>query len=146
MRVAKYAALIIAIFTTASAWAQSMPREAFKAKTVWVENKTGKPAIENGADSELSKWGRLTLADGADSADIRLVLTKAGSSTVDTQKMNSAGTGFDSGTSTTLGLGVDMHAYLKGQEMYFYQTNSASGGEKGGRNVIDNFRKQFSKE
>jgi hypothetical protein len=38
-----------------------------------------------------------------------------------------------------------MHAYLKGQGLYFYQTNSASGGEKGGRNVIDNFRKLFPK-
>jgi len=59
--------------------AQSMPREAFKAKTIFVVNKTGKPTVENGADSELTKWGRFTMADDADSADIRLVLTKAGS-------------------------------------------------------------------
>jgi len=142
----KFALLLVAALTTASLVAQSMPREAFKAKTIWIVNKIGKPAVENGADSELSKWGRLTLADDADSADIRLVLTKAGSSTVDTTKPNSAGTGFDTGVSTSLTLGVDMHAYLKGQEMYFYQTNSASGGEKGGRNVVDNFRKQFPKE
>jgi hypothetical protein len=146
MRTAKFAAMAILILTTAVSWAQSMPREAFKAKTFWIVNKTGKPAVENGADSELSKWGRLTMADDADSADIRIVITKAGSTTTDTTKPNSTGTGFDSGVSTSLTLGVDMHVYIKGQEMYFYQTNSASGGEKGGRNLIDNFRKQFPKE
>jgi hypothetical protein len=142
----RFALLLAAALATAPVVAQSMPREAFKAKTVWIVNKTGKPAVENGADSELNKWGRLTLADDADSADIRLVITKAGSSTVDTTKPNATGTGFDSGSSTTLGFGVDMHAYVKGQELYFYNTTTASSGEKGGRNVIDNFRKQFPKE
>jgi hypothetical protein len=146
MRTMKFATMALTILVSVAAGAQSMPREAFKAKTFWIVNKTGKPAVENGADSELSKWGRLTMADDADSADIRIVITKAGSTTTDTTKPNSTGTGFDSGVSTSLTLGVDMHAYIKGQEMYFYQTNSASGGEKGGRNLIDNFRKQFPKE
>lgn len=140
------AGMTVAFLMSVGAVAQSVPREAFKAKTVWIENNTGKPAVENGADSELNRWGRLTLADDADAADIRLVLTRAGSTETDTTKPNSTGTGFDSGVSTSLGFGVDMHAYLKGQALYFYQTNSASGGEKGGRNVIDNFRKQFPRE
>lgn len=125
--------------------AQSLPREAFKAKTIYVVNNTGKPAVENGADSELSKWGRFTMADDPDSADIKLVLSKPGSTTTSTQTLNSAGTGWDSGTSTSLTFGVDLHAYVKGQQLYFYATNSSSGGEKGGRNVIENFRKLFPK-
>jgi hypothetical protein len=126
--------------------AQSMPREAFKAKTIFVVNKTGKPTVENGADSELTKWGRFTMADDADSADIRLVLTKAGSTVTSEEKPNAAGTGFDSDTSTNFTLGVDMHAYVKGQGMYFFQTNTASSGEKAGRNLIQDFKKLYPKE
>jgi hypothetical protein len=128
-----------------AALAQSLPREAFKAKTYYIVNRTGKPAVENGADSEMNKWGRLTLADDADSADIKIVLTRAGASTTEKDTPKADGTGFDSTSSTTFTFGIDMHAYLKGQGLYFYQTNSASGGEKGGRNVIDNFRKLFPK-
>jgi hypothetical protein len=134
------------LVAVAAAGAQSMPREAFKAKTIFVENRTGKPTVENGADSELSKWGRFTMADDADSADIKLVLTKAGSSVVSKETPKADGSGFDSSTSTTFTFGVDLHAYVKGQEMYFYQTNSASSGEKAGRNLIDNFRKLYPKE
>jgi hypothetical protein len=128
-----------------TAFAQDIPREAFKAKTVWVENRTGKPAVENGADSALSKWGRFTMADDEDSADIKILLTKAGSSTTEKETPKADGTGFDSSSSTSFTFGIDMHVYLKGHGLYFYQTNSASGGEKGGRNVIENFRKQFPK-
>ena len=139
-------AAMAGVLLAGAAWAQDIPREAFKAKTYYIVNKTGKPAVENGADSEMSKWGRLTMADDADSADIKIVLTKAGSSTTTGEKLNGAGTGFESSTSTSLTFGIDLHAYLKGQGIYFYQTNSASSGEKGGRNVIDNFRKQFPRE
>lgn len=139
-------AVIGSCFLAAAVIAQDVPREAFKAKTIYVVNRTGKPGVENGADSELNRWGRFTMADDADSADIRIVLTKAGSSTVTKETPNSAGTGFDSSSSTSFTLGVDLHAYLKGQQLYFYSTNSASSGEKGGRNVIENFRKQFPRQ
>jgi hypothetical protein len=130
----------------AAAGAQSMPREAFKAKTIYVENRTGKPAVENGADSELNKWGRFTMADDAASADIRLVLTKAGSSVTSTETPKADGSGFDSSTSTTFALGVDMHAYVRGQGLYFFQTNTSSSGEKAGKNLIDDFKKLYPKE
>jgi hypothetical protein len=130
----------------AAAIAQSMPREAFKAKTIFIVNQTGKPTVENGADSELSKWGRFTMADDAATADIKLVLTKAGSTVTSTETPKTDGTGFDSSTSTTFTMGVDMHAYVKGQGLYFFQTNTSSSGEKAGRNLIDNFRKLYPKE
>jgi hypothetical protein len=139
------ATTILALLLAATLHAQSVPREAFKAKTYYIINRTGKPAVENGADSEMNKWGRFTMADDADSADIKIVLTKAGSSTTQAETPKTDGTGFDSSVSTNIVLGIDLHAYLKGQGLYFYQTNSASSGEKGGHNVIDNFRKQFPK-
>jgi hypothetical protein len=136
---------IAGLLMAGSVLAQDLPREAFKAKTYYIINRTGKPAVENGASSEMSKWGRLTLADDADSADIRIVLTKPGSSMTEKETPKTDGTGFDSSVSSNFTFGVDMHAYVKGQGLYFYQTNSASSGEKGGRNVIENFRKLFPK-
>jgi hypothetical protein len=138
---------LAAIFIAGSAaTAQSMPREAFKAKTIFVINQTGKATVENGADSELSKWGRFTMADDAASADIKLVLTKAGSTVTSTETPKADGSGFDSSTSTTFTMGVDMHAYVKGEGLYFFQTNTSSSGEKAGRNLIDNFRKLYPRE
>lgn len=146
MRGLKVMAAVAAMLAGAMAvGAQSMPREAFKAKTIFIVNQTGKAAVENGADSELSKWGRFTMADDADSADIKLVLTKAGSSVVSKETPKADGSGFDSSTSTTFALGVDMHAYVKGQGLYFYQTNTSSSGEKAGHNLIENFRKLYPK-
>lgn len=126
--------------------AQSMPREAFKAKTIFVVNRTGKPAVENGADSELSKWGRFTMADDEDSADIKLVLTKAGSTVTSKEVPKADGSGFDSSTSTSFTFGVDLHAYVKGQGLYFFQSNTGSSGEKAGKNLVDDFKKLYPKE
>ncbi len=59
-------------------FAQGVPPEAFRAKTVFIRNNAGGAQIENAADEELSKWGRFTLADDEASADIVLVFSKNG--------------------------------------------------------------------
>ncbi len=60
------------------AFAQGIPPEAYKAKTVFIRNNAGGAALENAADEELKKWGRFTLADDEASADIILVFSKNG--------------------------------------------------------------------
>src|ERR1700751_4526532 len=76
------AALLIAtclFFGSSSfAFAQGVPPEAYKAKTVFIRNNAGGAPLENAADEELSKWGRFTLADDEASADIILVFSKNG--------------------------------------------------------------------
>jgi hypothetical protein len=47
----------ICLLPAFSALAQSVPPEAYRAKTIFIRNKAGGAALENAADEELSKWG-----------------------------------------------------------------------------------------
>ncbi len=126
--------------------AQDIPRQVFKAKTVWVVNQTGKPATENGADAALSKWGHFQLADDSDTADIKIVIFKTGSQETHSQTQDQKTGQMDQSYGASFTLGLTAHAYLKGEKLYFWTGSSDSSGEKGGRTIVENFKKLFPKD
>lgn len=128
------------------ATAQAIPLQVFKAKTIYVINQTGKPGVENGADSAISKWGRFTMADDADSADIRLVIAKAGTTSTESETPKQTGVGTDKNYSTSFTFGYTAWAYVKGQKLYFWSGGSSSSGTSGGKGVVEDFRKLFPKD
>jgi hypothetical protein len=69
--------LPLAFFAVVAAPAQEpMPKAAFTAKTVAIlhDGKTGE--VSDGAEEQLKRWGRFTVVDDADSADIVLRFDK----------------------------------------------------------------------
>jgi hypothetical protein len=121
----------------------SWPRQVFKAKTFWVENKTGKVPVENGIDEAMTKWGRMTMADDASTADVRFVLTRPGVQNTQTQDNKKDGTCCDTSYSSSFNFDTEMRAYAKGEASYFYSTSSTGSSKKTGQSLVENFKKNF---
>jgi hypothetical protein len=133
----------VAICAAAAQDSLSWPREVFKAKTFWVENKTGKVAVENGLDDAMTKWGRMTMADDAASADIKFLLTRPGVQNTQTQDNKKDGTCCDTSYSSSFSFDTEMRVYAKSQASYFYSTSATGSSKKTGQNLVDNFKKNF---
>lgn len=121
------------------------PRQVFKAKTFWVENKTGKVPVENGIDEAMSKWGRMTMADDASTADVRFVLTRPGVQNTQTQDNKKDGTCCDTSYSSSFNFDTEMRAYAKGEASYFYSTSATGSSKKTGQSLVDSFKRNFGR-
>ena len=140
------AALCISAYAITSVAQDSLswPRQVFKAKTFWVENKTGKVAVENGLDDAMSKWGRLMMADDSATADIKFVLTRPGVQKTTTQDNKKDGTCCDTSYSSSFNFDTEMRVYAKGEGSYFYSTSATGSSKKTGQSLVDNFKKNFA--
>ena len=104
----------ICLLPAFSAFAQGVPPEAYRAKTIFIRNNAGGAALENAADEELSKWGRFTLADDEGSADIILVLWKNGVQNTEKNENKKDGTCCDTSYGASFSPGATARAYFKG--------------------------------
>jgi hypothetical protein len=75
-------ALVAVVATLAQ---EAMPRAAFAAKTIAILNDTKTGEVSDGALEQLKRWGRFTVVDDADSANIVLRFDKK----TDREKHNS---------------------------------------------------------
>lgn len=131
------------------AFAQGIPPEAYKAKTVFIRNNAGGAALENAADEELNKWGRFTLADDEASADIILVFSKNGVQNTEKNENKKDGTCCDTSYGASFSGAATARGYLKGRgpgagSLPFWQDGCGGMTQKAtGKGCIDAFKKQF---
>jgi hypothetical protein len=139
----------ICFFLASPISAQSIPPEAYRAKTVFIRNNAGGAPLENAADEELSKWGRFTLADDEASADIILVFSKNGIQNTQKSENKKDGTCCDTSYGASFSGGATARAYLKGHgpgSLPFWQDGCGGITQKAtGKGCIDAFKKQFPK-
>jgi hypothetical protein len=137
------------LFASAGALAQSVPPEAYRAKTVFIRNNAGGAQLENAADEELSKWGRFALADDEASADIILIFSKNGIQNTEKSDNKKDGTCCDTSYGASFSPGATARAYLKGHgpgpgSLPFWQDGCGGMTQKAtGKGCIDAFKKQF---
>ena len=136
--------LPLAFFAVVTAAAQElMPRPVFVAKTVAILNDTKTGEVSDGALEQLKRWGRFTVVDEADSADIVLRFDKK----VDREKQNKQSTDDKGSTSwsTTMSFSSEVHmrAYLKGSETPFYTTKTDDSKKKAGVTCVTSFEKAW---
>jgi hypothetical protein len=137
------------LFLGSSAFAQGIPPEAYRAKTIFIRNNAGGAQIENAADEELSKWGRFTLADDEASADIILVFSKNGITNTQSSTDKKDGTCCDTSYGASFSPGATARAYLKGHgpgagSLPFWQDGCGGMTQKAtGKGCIDAFKKNF---
>lgn len=136
--------LSLAFFAVVAATAQEpMPRAALAAKTVAILNDTKTGEVSDGALEQLKRWGRFTIADDADSADIVLRFDKK----TDREKQNNQSTdekGTTSWSATmTFSSQVHMRAYVKGSDTPFYTTKTDDSKKKAGITCVTSFERAW---
>ncbi len=137
--------LSLAFFAAVAAPAQqeTMPKAVFTGKTVAILNDTKSGEVSDGALEQLKRWGRFTVVDDADSADIVLRFDKK----TDREKQNKQSTDDKGSTSysTTLSFSSEVHmrAYLKGSETPFYTTKTDDSKKKAGITCVTSFEKAW---
>jgi hypothetical protein len=67
--------LILCVPTLASSKTTPLPDKVFSAKTIYLDNQTGHQAVLDAATDEFNKWGRFTIAQSKDDADLVAVFT-----------------------------------------------------------------------
>jgi hypothetical protein len=136
--------LRLALVAVVAAPAQEpMPRAIFAAKTIVILHDTKTGEVSDGALEELKRWGRFTIVDDADSADIVLRFDKK----TDREKQNSQSTD-EKGTTTwsgsmTFSSQVHMRAYPKGSDSPFYTTKTDDSKKKAGVTCVTSFEKAW---
>ena len=120
-----------------------LPKPALAAKTVAVINNTHTDAVSEGALEALKRWGRLTVVDNSDAADITLVFDKKsqheGTSTQKTDDDGKPETSYSMSFSSS----IHMKATLKGNDNAFYTTTTSDSKKKAGSECILDLQKAF---
>lgn len=121
---------LVALAAVSGLAQQPIPRAALAAKTIAIRNDTRSGGVSDGALEQLKRWGRFTIVDDTDTADIVLRFDKK----TDRENQNSQSTD-DKGTkswSTTVTFSsqVHMRAYLKGSDTPFYTTETDDSKRK----------------
>jgi hypothetical protein len=122
---------------------EPMPPAVFAAKTIAILNDTKTGEVSDGALEQLKRWGRFTVVDDADSADIILRFDKK----TDREKQNSQSTD-EKGTTSysgtlTFSSQVHMRAYLKGSDSPFYTTKTDDSKKKAGVSCLTSFQRAW---
>lgn len=131
--------VLSASITIAAAAQNPMPKAAFAAKTVAIENNTKAGAVKDGALEQLQRWGHFTVVEDVDSADIVLRFDKK----TDHERTNSQSTDDKGQSSWSAGMSfssqVHMRAYLKGEDAPFYTTQTGDDKKKAGVTCVTSF-------
>jgi hypothetical protein len=123
-------------WTNAQMNAHPVPKPALEAKTVAVVNNTHNDAVTEGAIEALKRWGRFTIVDDSDAADLTLTFDKKSEHEgTSTQKKGDDGK-TDSGYSVSFSTSIHMKATLKGSETSFYSTTTGESKKKAGAGCI----------
>jgi hypothetical protein len=122
---------------------QPFPKEVLTAKTVAIVNNTHNEAVEQGAVDALKRWGRLTVIDDSDLADITLTFDKRsehdGSSSQTTGEDGTSSSGFSMSFSSS----IHMSAVVKGANRSFYATTTSASKRKAGAECITELQGAF---
>lgn len=123
--------------------AHPLPQPALMAKTVAIVNNTHNSAVGEGATEAVKRWGRFTIIDDSDVADLTLTFDKKseheGSST---QKTGADGKP-DTSYSVTFSSSIHMRATVKGSESAFYSTTTDESKKKAGSVCVLDLQKAY---
>lgn len=119
---------------------QPFPKGVFTAKTVAIVNNTGNQAVSDGAVEALKRWGKFTLAEDADTADLTLIFDKKS----EHDGSNSQTTGADGkpnySYSVTFSSTILMKVAMKGADRSFYTTTTTESKKKAGAKCVTDFQ------
>ena len=136
--------LSVAVLCLCPGFAQTgkLPSAVFAAKTV-IFNSTHNQAVEDGAVEALKRWGKFTVVDDPDLADITLSFDRKGEhqgSSLDKPHKD----GHPSASySMTFGSSVHMSATLKGSTAAFYNTTTGDSKKKAGSTCVTAFQQAY---
>jgi len=121
---------------------QPLPKEVSAAKTVAIINNTHNDAVEQGALEALKRWGKLTVVDDSDAADITLTFDKkAEHEGTSSQKPDKDGTPSTS-YSMSFSSMVYMKAMLKGATTSFYKASTSESRKKAGAECVTDLQQR----
>lgn len=120
-----------------------LPKPALAAKTVAIVNNTHNDAVSEGAVEALKRWGRFTIVDESDAADITLTFDKKSEHEgTSTQKTGDDGKP-DSSYSMSFSSSVHMKAMLKDGDAAFYTTTTSESKKKAGAACILDLQRTY---
>ncbi len=120
-----------------------LPKPALAAKTVAIVNNTHNDALSEGAIEALKRWGRFTIVDDSDAADITLTFDKKSEHEgTSTQKTGEDGKP-DTNYSMSFSSSVHMKAMLKDGDAAFYTTSTAESKKKAGTACILDLQRAY---
>ena len=153
MKLRRIATFALCVFLATSALAQRkpIPRPVFAAKTIAIVNHAHNEAVEAGALESLKRWGKFTVVDDPDTADIVLTFEKnnehEGKST-QTSKDNNDGKSPETSSSYSMSFGssLTMKATMKGSTTPFYTATNADSKKKGGAACVVDFQGAYNQD
>ena len=120
-----------------------LPKPVFAAKTVIIFNSTHNQAVEDGAVEALKRWGKLTVVDDPDLADITLNFDRKsdhqGSSSDKPDKDGHPSASY----SMSFGSSIHMSATLKGSSVPFYNTTTSDSKKKAGTACVTELQQAY---
>jgi hypothetical protein len=153
MKLRSVAALCLCLFLAASALPQRkpIPRPVFAAKTIAIVNHSHNDTVETGALESLKRWGKFTIVDDPDTADIVLTFEKTseheGKST-QTSKDNNDGKSPETSSSYSMSFSssLTMKATMKGNTTPFYTATNSDSKKKGGAGCVVDFQSAYNQD
>ncbi len=135
--------ILAGTFSNAQTNVGPLPKPAFEARTVAIVNNTHNDAVSEGAVEALKRWGRLTIVDDSDTADITLTFDKKSEHEgTSTQKTGEDGKP-DSSYSMSFSSSIKMKALLRGNNSSFYSTSTGESKKKAGLACVLSLQKTF---
>ena len=121
-----------------------LPTPVFRAKTIIILNETHNEAVEQGAVEAIKRWGKFTIVDDPDQADITLTFDKKSEHVgTSTQKPDKDGNP-SSSYSMSFGSSVHMHATLKGSSATFYNATTSEAKKKAGAECVTDLQQAYN--
>jgi opacity protein-like surface antigen len=141
-----FAAVFLLSLMAAAANAQAngaFPPALANAKTIAIIDDTHTSGVSEGATDALRAWGRFTVVDDPDAADLTLRFDKSKDHTgQDSQKPADDGS-TSYGYSMSFSTSVHMKAYLKDGTDPFYTDKTDDSKKKAGISCVRDFRTAF---
>lgn len=136
-------ALLISASAVAQRNVQPFPKEVATAKTIAIVNNTGNQAVADGAVEALKRWGKFTLAEDPDTADLTLTFDKKNQH----DGSNSQTTGADGKPSYNYSVSFSstilMKVALKNADRSFYTASTTESKKKAGAECVTSFQSAY---
>ena len=121
-----------------------LPTPVFSAKTIIILNETHNEAVEQGAVEAVKRWGKFTVVDDPDQADITLTFDKKSEHVgTSTQKPDKDGNP-SSSYSMSFSSSIHMHAALKGSSVTFYNATTSEARKKAGVECVTALQQAYN--
>jgi hypothetical protein len=125
---------------------QPFPKEVFAARTIAIVNHTHNEAVEQGAIDALKRWGKLTVIDDSDLADITLTFEKKSAHEGATTQTTGDDGKPSSSYSVSFSSSIHMAATVKGTDRPFYAATTSESRKKAGTECVTDLQSEFERE